>query len=488
MAEWSFRYQDAVRELLGDLPTHPLIMPPDAEPGALDGNLLVAGDNLLALAAMLPRYEGRVGVAIIDPPYNTGNPGWQYDDARWRRAGAGDDNDHRSWCATLWPRVALIHRLLSDDGVLLVHIDEHEVERASLMIDAIFGAGSSGSHARNRLGNMVWDKGNPKGDARGLAYQHEMIIIAAKDREKALARRPFSRPKPNAAAMLSAAERFWRRLGTTRPPEDLAEVVRRYDLPVDLDAYTRPYDAARAASDYRTWVRSQQGLSGGERAYDRLDSEGRPYRLVHMGWPNKKQAPDDYFSPIAHPLTGELCPIPARGWRYPSSTLEALLGDGPLIHEPLGRLRQGEVVFGPDASTQPQRRYLLEAYGHENIPSIVRFGGSDDSLLTSMGITFENPKPHQLTAQLLQWFSRPDDLVLDCYAGSGTTGHAVLLVNARDGGNRRFLLVQRDEGPGRASAEGTTARRLRCAIDGWTGPDGLHQGLGGAFTLCALGE
>jgi adenine-specific DNA-methyltransferase len=448
---------------------------------SLDGHLLIDGDNLEALTALDAHLHGQVGLALIDPPYNTGNRTWQYDDAK--RGSDGDD-----WIRLMEPRLRAIHLLLARDGLLIMHIDEHEAARATLLIDAIFGNDPANPSQRNRIGNLIWDKGNPKGDAQGLAYQHETLIIAARNRSAALARRPFSRPKAHARAMLNAAQRFTRRVGSHEAPADLAEVVSRYDLALDPTAHAHPYSHDDAASDFARWVRTQRQLSGGERQYNKLDREGRVYRLVHMGWPNKKPAPPAYSYPIPHPVSRHPCPMPARGWRYPPETMLRMLGNDPPVREPLGRIRQGEVVFGPDATTQPQRRYFLAEHARENIPSIVRFGGSDDALLASMGLLFENPKPHRFVLDLLRWFSTPDDLILDCYAGSGTTGHAVLLANQNDGGTRRFVLVQRDEGPGRVSAERTTATRLRHVITGW-GADGQHhEGSGGTFTYCTLAE
>jgi adenine-specific DNA-methyltransferase len=128
------------------------------------------------------------------------------------------------------------------------------------------------------------------------------------------------------------------------------------------------------------------------------------------------------------------CPIPARGWRNPPPTMQRLL-------------REGRIEFGADHTVQPQRRYFLDEHLTEPVPSIVRHAGCDDALLRSLGVPFDHPKPLALTMALVRWFSRPGDLVVDFFAGSGTTAHAVLALNAEEPAlpARRFVLLQRAE-------------------------------------------
>ncbi|WP_162062555.1 DNA methyltransferase [Vibrio taketomensis] len=177
-------------------------------------------------------------------------------------------------------------------------------------------------------------------------------------------------------------------------------------------------------------MRAQSYLSGGEAAYNKLDKEGEVYRTVSMAWPSKKQAPDNYFIPLIHPKTNKPCPVPERGWRNPPETMAKLLA-------------QGKIVFGEDESRQPERKYLLKDNMYENVPSILKYAGSDDRLLKSLGIQFDNPKPVELVHKLISYFTQPNDMVLDFFAGSGTTGHAVLKFDALQA--RHFILVQRAE-------------------------------------------
>lgn len=153
-----------------------------------------------------------------------------------------------------------------------------------------------------------------------------------------------------------------------------------------------------------------------------------------MAWPNKKKAPDDYFIPLIHPKTKKACPVPQRGWRFPSYSINDLLA-------------KGEIIFGVDESVQPQRKYLLKENLTENIPSILFYGGSDDDLLRKLGLEFENPKPVEFTRTLIQALTKPNDnnIILDFFAGSGTTAQAVIEANKQDGGNRKFICIQLPE-------------------------------------------
>ena len=396
MAELNFKGKEFVYNHHLSVPFRPLVMHTEKGIGklSLDGNLIIHGDNLHALKALLPFYTGKVDCVFIDPPYNTGNENWCYNDnvnapmiKEWLEAnpvGIEDGLRHDKWCAMMWPRLRLLHDLLSDDGIFLMHIDENELERATSIIDEIFGNDPEKPEKTNRLGNIIWDKRNPKGDAQGISYQHEFIVVAAKSRTKSLAKHHLLRLKKNADRMIHSGKHFYSKVGQTALPNDLSRIAKKYQIDIDLSKHQFSYDADMAAKEYADWVKEQDELTGGERPYNKLDNQGDVYRLVHMGWPNKTKAPDEYFEPIQHPITGKKCPTPVRGWRYPPDTIKAMLGDEPPVSEPPYYIRKGELVFGADETTQPQRKYRLKDYGSENIPSILRFGGSDDEFLKSI--------------------------------------------------------------------------------------------------------
>jgi adenine-specific DNA-methyltransferase len=350
----------------------------------IDG-LLVHAENFQALNALKARYSGRVASIYIDPPYNTGNDGFLYK----------DNYQHSCWLTMLDNRLPIGRDLLLEQGSLICHIDEHEFRSLDWLLEQRFGS-------RQNIGPIVWDKRNPKGDATGIASQHEYIAWAVKDFDALRSSKgSIRRSKENARAILEkAAELIGRAGGVT-------EQVRM---------------------QFKRWL-SKQDFTGGEKAYCMIDNNGDVYRTVSMAWPNKSKAPVEYHTPLLHPLTRKKCPVPARGWRYPESTMHSLLN-------------AGLIMFGQDETTQPQRKYLLKENLMENVPSLYYYGGSDDALQKDLEYLFPNPKPVRLGEYIVSIVTEASGGVLDFFAGSGTTGHAVINLNREDGGRRKFILVE----------------------------------------------
>jgi adenine-specific DNA-methyltransferase len=380
---------------------------------------LIEGDNLPVMHSLLRSHSERVKLIYIDPPYNTGN------------AFTYGDNRGNDWVDMMKPRLALAHQLLRNDGAIVIHIDEHELARLTLLLDDQFGRD-------NRLGTIVWDKKNPKGDANAIAVQHESIVCYAKDRSSF---HTLKRSKPNVEIMLAKAKELVGTLGHVRLPPDLAKAASRYRLP---EPALKPHRRKQTMEDinkaYGYWLKAQTQFRPGERAYNRIDAQGRVYQAVSMAWPNKRRAPDEYFHPLIHPVTGKACPLPERGWRNPPKTMARLLAEN-------------RIVFGVDETTQPRRKYFLEEVRTEGVPSILRDGSSDDRRLAKLGVPFDHPKPLSVAQKIVRWFTHsPGDLVLDFFAGSGTTGHAVLAENRERNAQLTFILIQKSEAVGAKTA------------------------------------
>jgi adenine-specific DNA-methyltransferase len=178
--------------------------------------------------------------------------------------------------------------------------------------------------------------------------------------------------------------------------------------------------------EFKKWMQQQQNkFTGGELAYKFIDDNGDLYQPVSMAWPNMKKAPNDYFVPLLHPITNKECPIPEKGWRNPSATMNKLQ-------------KKGLILFGQDETTQPRRKYLLKENLYENVTSLLYYGGSDDAL----HLPFDNPKPVVVAQKLIGYICRKGDAVIDLFSGSATTAHAVMQLNAEDNGNRKFIMVQ----------------------------------------------
>jgi adenine-specific DNA-methyltransferase len=404
---------------IGNQPTDKTLRPVRDESVDFDTtqNLFIEGDNLEALKLIQETYLGQVKMIYIDPPYNTGKDFVYRDDFKQAREDYEVESDqrdeegnrlvtnpetsgrfHSNWLSMMYPRLKLAKNLLADDGVITVHIDENELTNLDKVLGEVFGDA-------NCVGTIVWDKRNPKGDAHGVAQQHEYISIFTKNWDAFKNNIEFQRPKENADRMLKKASALIAAAG--------GEVT------------------SEVREEYRQWVLAQD-LSGGERAYSKIDGNGDVYQEVSMSWPNIKEAPDDYRVPLIHPKTGKACPVPERGWRNPTKTMKQLLD-------------KKRIVFGPDESTQPRRKYLLKENVFENVSSLLYFGGGDELKSNPFIRYFENPKPLAIVKKLLESVQSDNLFVLDFFAGSATTAHAVMQLNAEDGGNRRFIMVQLPE-------------------------------------------
>jgi adenine-specific DNA-methyltransferase len=415
-------------------------------------NLIIEGDNYHALSVLNYTHSGKIDVIYIDPPYNTGKKDFIYND---KYVDEEDQYKHSKWLSFMSKRLRLASSLLAENGVIIVHIDEHELDNLYLLLAEVFGK-------ENDLGRILWDKRNPKGDSRGVSILHETILCFAKSKEIFLANDGIlKREKLNAAQMLKKAAKIRGNVGKEVIPEDIKRTIKPFNFPKEvLETLKVKYDLGLAESEYKSWL-STQTFSEGEKAYKYLDKDGRVYRTASMAWPNNKQAPDEYFQPLIHPVTKQACPVPAKGWRNPPKTMADLLA-------------KGLIVFGEDERKQPERKYYLDENMTENTPSILSYGGSDDNLLKDLKIKFDNPKPMFVANYLLKSIYGSATTYLDFFAGSGTTGHAVLALNEVDGGDRKFILVTNNEN---SIAEEATYARISSAIKGQAGSKGMPANL-----------
>ena len=403
---------------LANTPTTQTLRPCREESVDFDNtqNLYIEGDNLDVLKVLRETYLGKVKMIYIDPPYNTGNDFVYNDDFA---QGKGDfeaqsglfDNEgnqtvdpmqrntesngrfHTDWLNMIYPRLKVARDLLTEDGAILLHIDEHEVAILESICKEIFGA-------HNYLGTIIWDKRNPKGIVAGVAYQHESILVFCKNICEFSIKTPFLKEKENAKAMLSVVEGLIKKYG------GVTEKVR---------------------DEYKEWIKKHKAeLSGGELAYSFIDDEGRIYQPVSMAAPDKPET--RAHRPLLHPITRKPCPVPSKGWRFTDSKMDEIL-------------YLGKVEFGKDETTQPRQKYFLKENMTESVSSLLYYGGSD----TAMGLPFDNPKPVYVAQRLVSSIAKENDIILDFFSGSATTAHAVMKLNAEDGGHRKFIMVQLPE-------------------------------------------
>ena len=392
------------------------------------GNLLVQGDNLEALKALLPYYAGQVKCIYIDPPYNTGNEGWVYNDnvnspeiRKWLDKTVGKEGEdlsrHDKWLCMMYPRLAILREFLRQDGVIFISIDDNEVHELRLLMDEIFGT-------KNFVATIIWQKKHsPQNDAINLSDMHDYILVYAK-------RAKTSRDDPNG----------WNR--NLLPISD--ERNKRYKNP-DNDP-RGPW-----ASDNYTCNKTVE------------------------------ERPNLYY-PIINPNTGEeIWPSRVQVWRYEKSTHEK-------------NLKENRIHWGATGRSRPRyKRFLadLHAGGVTTTWWPREFAGDNQEarrelrlILGRESMDFTTPKPVRLIDKIIKLSTNPGDIILDSFAGSGTTAHAVLQNNKDESQSRKFICVEMDE----QICHQVTSKRIKSVCEGYKNDKGENiKGLGSGFRYCHLG-
>ena len=386
---------------------------------SLRDNLIIHGDNLAALKALLPTYHGKVKCIYIDPPYNTGNEGWAYNDNvnsplmhDW--LGQVVDRDdltrHDKWCCMMLPRLKILRELLREDGVIFVSIDDNEVHHLRCLMDEVFGE-------ENFVATICWHKmDSPKNTARHLSEDHDYVLLYARN---ATQWRPNRFPRSE-------------------------EMLRRYKNP-DNDPRG-------------DWLLS-------DLAARNKYSKGR-YSIT---------------TPTGKTIEG---PPAGSYWRVSKEKFEELDADNRIWWGESGSNRPGIKRFLSEVKpgVVPQTIWHWKEAGStrhakQELSEALDLGPGEDAFLT--------PKPSRLIRRILHIATDTNSIVLDSFAGSGTTAHAVLAQNSDDGGNRRFVLVECED-----YADSLTAERVRRVINGIpvANDDALAAGFGGTFSYFELGR
>ena len=401
------------------------------------GNLLLKGDNLDALRLLRQSYFGKVKLIYIDPPYNTQSDAFIYrDDFTARQAqvleqlGYARENidyikniygarTHSGWLSFMYPRLLLARDLLADDGVIFISIDDNEQAQLKVLCDEVFTQ-------ENFISNLIWEKGR-KNDAKFFSNGHEYLLVYARSQSHLRDENVLWREeKPG-------ARDIWQHyLGLRERHGDDDRAIER-----DLQAWFAALPRSHAA---RKWSR-----------YKRIDANG-PWRDRDISWPGGGGPRYD----VPHEKTGLPCRVPDAGWRYATP------------EEMQRQIARGLVAFRADHSEPPFRKAHIRPLPQELESVDGEEDGADDDeeelatqvrgsyfykqsqvsvrhLRKLMGKNvFNNPKDMDEIARLIDYATGADRqaLVLDFFAGSGTTGEAVLRLNAEDGGQRQFILVQ----------------------------------------------
>jgi adenine-specific DNA-methyltransferase len=415
----------------------------DTETEKYPNHILIEGDNLHALTALTFTHENKIDLIYIDPPYNTGKENeFRYND-KWILK--DDPFKHSMWLNFISKRLKVAKRLMSDDGVLICHIDENEFDALNLLLETeIFSD-------NDFLGVIIWNKLNPKGEVAGVATMHEYILIYAKDKEKfKLLDNILTRPKPNAVSILKKAKTLFNKIGKTQIPDSIKEVIKPFSYSKELlKDFEVVYDVELVNLEFQAWL-SKQDFSGGEKAYKFIDKKGNVCRGVSMAAPDKPETRS--HRPLMHPITNKPCPVPSKGWRNPDVTMDKLL-------------KKGLIIFGEDENKQPEKKYLLKENLSEVTPSIYNNGSSDEKLMKDLNLNFPYPKVTSVAKYLINNIHPNPKIILDFFAGSGTTLHATMELNAEDSLNRTCIMVTNNENK---IAEEVTFKRSKKIIDGYS--------------------
>ena len=386
------------------------------------GNLIVQGDNLHALKSLLPRYAGRVKCIYIDPPYNTGNEGWVYNDnvnspdiRRWLGEVVGKEGEtldrHDRWLCMMYPRMLLLKQFLREDGAIFVSIDDNELATLRLLMDEVFGV-------QNFVATVLWQKKYAvANDHKTIAPMHDFVLVYQRSPQWRRNLLPRGNEKD-----------------TQYKFEDEKGIFRNSDYTCNKTAEERPnlyYAVINPNTGEELWPKRTKVWAYSQEEYARHIEED----LIYWGKDGKGKVPA--YKRYKHALRNADGVVPQTLW----------------LHDFAGH-------------TDGSRKELREVL--HDVPSV-----SD----------FATPKPTLLIQRILQIGTDTDSLILDSFAGSGTTGHAVLKQNAEDGGNRRFILVEIDEN----IARNVTAERVKRVAKGYTHAKGQAvPGLGGGFQFYRL--
>ena len=379
-------------------------------------NMIIHGDNLEALKALLPRYEGRVKCIYIDPPYNTGNEGWVYNDnvndpkiRKWLGEVVGKEGEdlsrHDKWLCMMYPRLKLLQKLLAEDGAIFISIDDAEFYNLRSICNEVFGD-------HNFIATIIWRKNySPKGTAKHFSEDHDYILVFGKSADIWLPHKMPRTEKQN-------------------------------------KAYKNPDNDPRGP-----WKSS--------------DLSARNYYSKGVY---------EIVTPSGRVIEG---PPPGSYWRVSKEKFQEL----DLDHR---------IWWGKDGNNVPAIKRFLSEVSDGIVPQTYwpyeEVGHTQDAKkevksIFANDMPFDTPKPTRLVERILQIASDADSIILDSFAGSGTTAHAVLNMNKADGGNRKFILVEMED-----YADSITAERVRRVIRGYGEGKNAVDGTGGSFSYYELGE
>lgn len=362
---------------------------------SLDG-VCFNGDNSDSLRSAASKCREAITTICIDPPYNTGSDGFCYKDGY----------KSSSWLSQQSHTLPLAKHCMEPTGSLFAFCDENEIRQFGPLVEEHFGSG-------NLVETIIWNKRIPKND-KGIGNIHDFIILAAKDQ----------------------ALRRGREMGYQMRKDELEDI---YELVRKCKSNELPL--ADTQVELKKFYR-KQGYDRGITLYCELDPNYRLWGKINMSWPNAKTEGPRYE--VINPVTGKPCPIPDNGWRWKEETFRQAEKSGPTYTLHDGSMMVGKVWYSPRDTIQPSSITYLEEVEGFLLRSILSVKSDGSVTLDNLGLggRFDYPKSVLLTERLLHSADGKQSVILDYFAGSGTTGHAVINLNREDKGQRTYLLVE----------------------------------------------
>lgn len=466
-------HQDVPYKVLEQQYTYPSL----PEGKETSDNKIIHGDNLEALKSLLPQYEGKIKCIYIDPPYNTGNEGWVYNDnvnhpniKKWLGEIVGSEMEdfsrHDKWLCMMYPRLQLLNKLLSDDGLIFISIDDNEQSNLKIICDNIFGK-------RNFLTQLIWNSEGNTDNQLEVKINHEYVLLYTKNFDKknnAIGKVIDPNTRSDSNLWKGIADNNINKNSPANPPDII-------ELPIGFPCIEEELlYKCNSFDDHFFQVTKQQGYISDEIKikYGIESKSGLPVKLDDLVVKNYKLVK----------------PCRIYGGYANGNKLKSFINNGcnPIkdIDSPIS------FYLNKNAAV----RYRKEVDNPRNILSVLRNFGTTEKMRTElkkMGFNFSYPKPVELIKYLISIGANDkDSIVLDSFAGSGTTGHAVLQLNNEDGGNRKFILIQIDEFDKEGNivniCKNVTSKRIEKAISGYEFKKEKFKGLNGSFSYYELGE
>lgn len=417
---WEDKPEDVEERLRNELP----VLIEDKERALTDAgpdapnHILIEGDNLEALTTLAYTHAGKIDVIYIDPPYNTGNKDFVYNDSF---VDSEDSYRHSKWLSFMSRRLRIAKKLLSDRGVIFISIDDNEQANLKLLCDEIFGL-------NNFVCSFIW-RGGKRNMAKWVSTSHEYMLLYAKDLT---------------ACRELGVEWYERKRGIDEIYKIVRQLVKEYGG-----------DFEKASTALKKWYKTlpEDNPAKDHSHYTWIDENG-----VYFASDISRGGGGGPQWDIINPSTGQIVKTPSRGWAY--SSIEQLMSD----------IEAGLIHFNGNG-VPCKKRYLKD--NETTILETVFYKdrrASSKRLRDLMGAdTFPFPKDEEIIAEKLESFSVKDSVILDFFAGSGTTLHSVMMLNAKDGGKRTCILCTNNEN---GICENVTYERNKRVIKGYTKPKG----------------